>query len=148
MNEETKSDDILEIVTESGKRQIRLLKFGAMDGWELKHQLKEYTESKDSGFRINFTMAILSYTEVINEDNTSTRLSNPALVNAALESWENLELVFNTVLLHNNIDVKMAIERNKQWIFAGQEMATAFIAATTEYIKPVLEAFNEAKMNR
>jgi hypothetical protein len=115
-----------------------------MDGWELKRQLREYIESNSPEFRNNFTLIILSYAQLIRED-TYTPLSTYEVVNDVLESWMNVEIVFNAVLDYNNIDYDLKVERNNQWHFAGEEMAAAFIAATSYMMQPAIEAFGDGR---
>jgi hypothetical protein len=136
----------IDILTSEGEvRHIRLTKFAAMNGWDLKRQLREYTESTNPEFRNRFTLIVLSYASLVGEDDSLTQLSSTDVINDILESWMNVEIVFNAILGYNSIDYTFTVERNKQWQFAGEEMAAAFIAASAYLMKPAIEAFGEGK---
>jgi hypothetical protein len=142
------SGDIITISTSQGEtKRIKLNKFAAMDGWEIKRQTREYTESTDPKFRNYFTLIVLSYAAILGEGDSFIMLANSDIVNESLESWMNVEIVFDAVLAYNNIDHAFKEERNKQWKFAGEEMAASFLAATSYMMKPAIESFSKGQVN-
>jgi hypothetical protein len=148
MDEPTKfRGNTVDIFNSEGEvKHIKLSKFDAMNGWDLKRQFREYIESTSPEFRNRFTMTILSYASLIETEDSLIQLSSFDIANTVLESWMNVEIVFDAVLDYNNIDRTFTVERNKQWHFAGQEMATAFIAASAYLMKPAIEGFGEGQI--
>ena len=65
-------------------------------------------------------------------------LSTDALINNHLGSWENVRDVFEEILRQNGIDPKTHADNPNYWAKAGAEMATSFIAATSDLLGPAL----------
>jgi hypothetical protein len=129
----------IEITTSQGTvRSIAIEKFPAMDGWDIQEQFLQFAASRDKDFRRAYTLEVLSYAKVVLPDGVSLPLSTDALINNHLGSWENVRDVFEEVLRQNGIDPAKHADRPEYWSKAGAEIATSFIAATSELLGPAL----------
>lgn len=115
--------------------------FPALTGWEIRRQYREFLESKDSGFRMAFTVTVLSHaviTTTMDGQQEDIRLSDPDTINRLLGSWQNVETVFNAVLGYNGIRADAAEAERRRWQVAGEDMAGSFLAAVSSMIGPAL----------
>ncbi len=128
----------IEITTPFGIKLIAIEKFSAMDGWDLQEQFIRFAASTDRDFRRAYTLEILSYAKVIQEDGGELPLSTDALIDNHLGSWENVRDVFEEILSQNGINPKTHADRPDYWSAAGAEMASAFLAATSSLLGPAL----------
>jgi len=130
---------MIEIVSTSGQLKYVVVRhFGALEGWEIQRRFIEFAASRDAKFRRDFTMEILSYATVVFADR-ELPLSTDALIDNHLESWENIQRVFEGVLTHNGIDPKTHADNPQFWSNAGAEMAISFIAECTKLMGPAFE---------
>lgn len=128
----------MEITHPDGKpRTIEIGLFPALDGWDIQQRFVEFAASHDKDFRRAYTLEVLSYATAIN-NGARMELKTAALVNNHLGSWENIEKVFEGILLHNGIDPKTHADRPVFWEKAGAEMATSFIAELTRVMGPAI----------
>ncbi len=131
----------LEIERTGGRAKVVVHHFPALTGWEIRRQYREYLESKDPTFRINFTVTVLSHASIVvaTEDGESEAvLSNHNVVNQELEHWQNVEKVFEAVLGYNGIKVDVAEVERRRWQIAGEDMAASFLASVQTLISPAL----------
>jgi hypothetical protein len=129
---------MMEITTSSGGKTILIRKFKALDGWEIQNNFISFAASREKEFRKRFTMEILSYATV-SKDGREIPLSTDALIDNHLESWPNVQAVFEGVLLANGIDPATHAERPDYWSNVGAEIATSFLASCGALIGPALE---------
>src|SRR6202035_2436795 len=133
---------MFEITNGSGQvRQIKITKFSAMDGWELQRKFIEFAASSDKEFRRQYTFEILAYATVVS-NGQEIPLRTDALIDNHLEKWENVERVFEEVLLANGINPKTHADRPNYWASAGAEMAIAFIAEASKLMGPALQSID------
>jgi hypothetical protein len=139
-------DNSIEIIVNNEKKTINLYKFAAMDGWDLQRRFVEFIESKDKFERRQFTSDVLAYAKV-QLKSTELPLTTDALIDNHLQTWENLKIVFESVLGYNGIDPKKHAELDirKYWSLAGEEMATSFLAEIQTLMGPILEYSKNAK---
>lgn len=132
----------LEITTPSGPKSIAIGKFPAMDGWDIQERFITFAASHDKDFRREYTLEVLAYAHVDLPNGTKLPLSTDALINNHLGTWENVKEVFEEVLKQNGINPSTHADKPNYWSNAGAEMATSFIAAASELIKPAMELMN------
>lgn len=129
----------IELTTPQGTiKVISIDKFPAMDGWDIQERFVQFAASHDKDFRREYTMEVLSYAKVVQADGGNLPLSTDALIDNHLGSWQNVREVFEAVLQQNGIDPKTHADTPHYWAKAGGEMATAFIAATSELLGPAI----------
>lgn len=132
---------MFEIKTPSGETKfIRILKFAALDGWDIQAKFIEFAASTDREMRREFTMEVLSYAKVMSGE-MEIPLSTSALIDNHLQTWPNIEAVFEEVLMVNGIDPKTHADKTHYWANAGAEMALAFIAEASKLMGPAMEAY-------
>jgi hypothetical protein len=140
---------MIEITTSTGQRKIHLGHFAALDGWDIQHRFLAFAASNDKVERRTYVMEVLSYARVeIQGASDHIPLTTAALINNHLESWKNIEAVFNGILLKNGIDPETHATKTRFWADAGEEMAMAFIAACSSLIKPAMEFAEEQYGNK
>jgi hypothetical protein len=135
----------IELTTPIGLKVIDIAKFPAMDGWDLQEQFVRFAASTDREFRRAYTLEVLSYATVLMDDGGRLPLSTDALINNHLGSWENVKAVFEEVLMQNGINPKTHADRPTYWSDAGAQMATAFIASTSELLGPAFEMLTKQR---
>ena len=144
------SDDSITLETSRGQIKVTPLYFDAIEGWEIKRQLRFYLESEedDKGamLRKRFTLRVLAYADV-SEGENAVRL-NGDNVNALLENWKNIEATFNHVLSHNGIDAEMSGEVDKQAIKIGVAMGEGFWAQCMAMMNPLIEQYVKAESEK
>lgn len=135
---------MFEIKLPSGEtKSVKILKFAALDGWDIQAKFVEFAASTDRQMRREFTLEILSYAKVISGD-MEIPLTTDALIDNHLQTWPNIEAVFEQVLSVNGIDPKTHADKTHYWANAGAEMALAFIAEASKLMGPAMEAFERA----
>lgn len=130
----------IEIKTPKGEvKNIRINHMPALDGWDIQQRFVEFAASHDKDHRKAFTIEVLAYATVIISSEVQLPLTTAALIDNHLCSWQNLQRVFEEVLLHNGIDPKTHADQPHYWSKAGAEMATSFIAEVTQLLGPALQ---------
>ncbi len=132
----------IEIEVADGKRKIKIEKMGAMEGWEIQRKYVEFAMSKDTSFRVAYTMEVLHFAKVVQSGN-ELPLSTSAMIENHLQSWINIKSVFEAVLIENGINPSTHAEKEHYWAQAGGEMAAAFIENTVQLIGPLLKGKSE-----
>lgn len=125
------------------QRSIKIDLFKALDGWEIQNKFVDFAASTDKNFRREFTMEVLAYASVINGDR-ELPLSTDALIDNHLQSWQNVQSVFEEVLMQNGINPKTHAEKPNYWSDAGAEMAVSFIAEAAKLLGPSMQTFEAA----
>ena len=134
---ETRSTVLDTLLSPSGEKlNIRLDKFAALDGWDLQRKFVEYAVSKDRDFRREYTLEVLSYATLL-KDGHEIPFSTDALIDNHLGSWQNIQTLFEAILLDNGIDPKTHADRPDYWSEAGAQMAIAFLAEATKLFGPI-----------
>lgn len=128
----------MEITTATGIKEVRLTKFDALDGWELQNEFIHFAASRDGTFRKAYTLKILAYAVIVNGEQ-EIPLKTSALIDNHLQTWQNVQAVFDEILNQNGIDPMKHADRPDYWAQVGVEMASSFIAACNDLIKPALE---------
>lgn len=123
------------------QREVKISLFQALDGWDIQNKFIDFASTQDRALRREFTLEILSYAQVM-VDGNGIPLSTDALIDNHLQTWANVELVFNEVLMRNGINPQTHAEKPNYWANAGAEMAIAFIAETTKLMAPALAAID------
>lgn len=135
---------MLEITLPDGTMKfIRIALFKALDGWDIQSNFVTFAASTDRVVRRAFTLEVLSYAAVIAGEN-EIPLTTDALIDNHLQTWENVQLVFEEVLRSNGIDPTTHADRTSYWANAGAEMALAFIAEATKLMAPAMEMYERA----
>jgi hypothetical protein len=131
---------MIEITMQDGKtvKQVVTRQFKALDGWDIQQKFIEFAAATDKQFRREFTLEILGYASVIVGGN-ELPLTTDALIDNHVQSWSNIQKIFEEVLYSNGIDPKTHADNPNYWVKAGQEMAIAFIAEATKLIGPALQ---------
>lgn len=124
-------------------KAIKISMFAALDGWDIQAKFVEFAASTDRAIRREFTMEVLSYAKAMSGD-MEIPLTTDALIDNHLQTWPNIEAVFEEVLRVNGIDPKTHADRTHYWASAGAEMALAFIAEASKLIGPAMEAYDRA----
>lgn len=124
-------------------KPIEVSLFAALDGWDIQARFLEFAASTDRKVRRDFTLEVLSYAKVIVGD-TKIPLKTDALIDNHLQTWQNIESVFEEVLVRNGIDPKVHADKTHYWANAGAEMAIAFIAEAAKLMGPAMESFDRS----
>ncbi|MEM5370277.1 hypothetical protein V4C53_30145 [Paraburkholderia azotifigens] len=143
----------LTVQTSKGEVEVALHVFPAFTGFELNRRYRtDYRAQKITDYRndkgdINhatvlavrntFAMNVLSFAEV-----GGKHLNSPQAINDALESWKNVEAVFNAILRHNEVDLQLEEEKARWFEFAGAELAATFIAEAGLLLEPLIKSFD------
>jgi hypothetical protein len=139
---------MLSIINASGQhRFVRIAKFAALDGWDIQQRFIDFAISRDKEVRKKFAIEILKYATVVNGEQEIPLITN-ALVDNHLQSWQNVQIVFEAVLMENGIDPHTHANKPYYWSEAGTLMATAFIEHTAEFIAPALSVIAEIRGNK
>jgi len=129
-----------EVVRDIAGLRVRIERFPAMDGFDLRRRTQEHAETKDRAIRRDFTIEVLSFAVVIASDGEETRLNSAEVINSVCADWTVLEAVFFAVLERNRIDPTSAEFHMKCWQFAGGEMAERLVATLVRLSGPAVEA--------
>lgn len=140
---------VIEISNSKGQiKQVRIAKFTALEGWEIQRKFVDFASSTDNDYKKKFTMDILRYSAVVIEDRELPMITD-ALIDNHLETWQNVQVVFEQILLANGIDPATHATKPDYWTEAGEKMAAAFIAKTSEVLLPILNfAYQEREYER
>ena len=131
----------IQITTPKGEaKDIAIRQMPALDGWEIQAKFLEFAASSDGDFRRNYTLEVLKYADVVNGER-ALPIATAALIENHLGSWQNVEKVFEEVLMQNGIDPKTHANKPHFWANAGVEMATSFIAEVAVLLGPAFEKF-------
>lgn len=123
---------------------IEIELFDALVGWEMQRRFVEFAASRDGQYRRAYTLEVLRYAKVRNGDK-QIPLTTDALIDNHLQSWQNVEKVFQGILLANGIDPKTHANNPDYWVQAGAEMAIAFVAEAIKLMGPALVAIDQSK---
>lgn len=130
---------MIELINSKGvAKQVVIERFAALDGWDIQSRFRDFAASTDRVFKRAYTMEILSYAKV-HFEGLEYPLSTGALIDNHLETWINIELVFNEVLKFNGIDPTTHADKPAYWENAGAQMAISFIAEASKLMGPALE---------
>jgi hypothetical protein len=124
-------------------RNIRIDFFKALDGWNISQEFLTFAASLDKEYRKQFTLGILKYATLINDGGVELPLITEALIDNHLQSWENVQIVFEAVLLENGIDAQTHADKPAFWHNAGAEMAVSFIAEASKLFGPAMKILEE-----
>ncbi len=118
---------LIEIVTPMGqKKRLALSKFSALEGLDIQYRFADFVASEDKNARRAYTFEILSYAKVIINDR-ELPLSTDALIDNHLCSWENVKIVFESVLRYNDIEPTTHAKKPCYWAVSGADLAAGFI---------------------
>lgn len=132
---------MIEITGSNGQVKTVLIdKFPALTGWNMQARFLQFAASSDMAFRTAFTMDVLSFARV-QVGEREMPLSTDALIDNHLESWQNVQAVFEAVLVENGIDPSTHADKPHFWANAGAEMAVGFIAEASKLMGPAMELF-------
>lgn len=133
----------MEIKDRQGQtKHIELHHFGALDGWEIQMRFLDFAASQDKAFRRAYVMEVLEYAKLILGEN-AIPLSTDAVIDNHLQTWENIQLVFEAVLRHNGIDPATHADKPHFWANAGAEMAVAFVSKAVDLLGPALSVMQK-----
>lgn len=136
---------MIEIESATGPtRYVRINHFAPLDGWELQNKFIDFARSKDAEFRRAYTMQILGYATLVFDDGREMDLATSAVIDNHLETWQNIQLVFNEVLKANGVDPLTHAEDANYWSKAGSEMAIAFLAEASKLMGPAIDMAAQA----
>lgn len=135
---------MIELINSQGQaKRVIIGRFDALDGWDIQSRFRDFAASTDRAFKRAYTMEILSYATV-EFNGMKLPLSTGALIDNHLETWNNIELVFNTILRDNGIDPDTHADKPAYWENAGAEMAISFIAEATKLMGPAIQMASNA----
>jgi hypothetical protein len=138
---------MIEITSSSGQvKHVVFRHFSALEGWDMQHKFIEFAASTSKEARRAFTMEVLSYATVVFNDR-ELPLSTDALIDNHLESWQNVQKVFEGVLEYNGIDPKTHANNPSFWSNAGAEIAISFIAECSKLMGPAFEVVSKTAVN-
>lgn len=121
------------------KKTVRIDPIPALDGWDIQARFVEFAASHDKDFRRSYTLEVLAYAAVDVAKGEFVPLKTSAVIDNHLGSWQNVERVFEEVLMQNGINPKTHADRPVFWEKAGAEMATSFIAEVTRIFGPAID---------
>ncbi|ABL96834.1 hypothetical protein BcepF1.103 [Burkholderia phage BcepF1] len=101
--------------------------FPALVGWEMQNEFKVFAASEDKAYRRAFLFEVLKYAKALKEG-MEYELSTSALVENQLETWENIEAVFNGVLRANGIYPETHADNPSYWDKVGERVAISAMA--------------------
>ena len=128
----------------SGKElQVDIATVKALDGWDMQSKFIDFAASKDQAFRRAFTLSVLSYASVVIGKNTIP-LTTDAMIDNHLQTWQNVEAVFEEVLMVNGIDPKTHADKPNYWDAVGAQLAVSFIAEAARLLGPAMSTLNNA----
>lgn len=124
----------LEIETRSSARKVIIGAFSALDGWTVKHRMRDFAATTDDRFRRQFTLLVLARASV-----DGRILDTESAINECLEHWGNIERVFHAVLEFNAIDAFVNEDIKTHWQFAGAEIAATFVTHMNTLLAPTMD---------
>ncbi|RZF31326.1 hypothetical protein EVC45_02415 [Paraburkholderia sp. UYCP14C] len=132
-------NNTITVQTSSGERTVTLHTFPAMTGFELNRRYRvDYKQASNSAERTGYALDVLAHAEV-----NGQRLDTEKAINAALESWKNVESVFYAVLAFNEVDLELREEKAAFFEHAGKELATTFVSEAALLIVPLLQTMDQ-----
>jgi len=136
------SENTIKVKTSKGEKDVTLHVFPAFAGFDLNRRYRtDYRlEQSDQHKRRSYTLDVLSHAEV-----DGARLDSETAVNAALETWKNVEAVFHAVLEYNEVDLELSEEKARWFEYAGAELATSFIAEAGALLAPLAQILDQNK---
>jgi len=137
---------MIELINSQGvAKRVIIDRFDALDGWDIQSRFRDFAASTDRAFKRAYTMEILSYATV-EFNGMKLPLSTSALIDNHLETWSNIELVFNAILRDNGIDPDTHADKPAYWENAGAEMAISFIAEAAKLMGPAIQMASAAQL--
>lgn len=128
----------IEVPMNNGEvRIVQIDHFSAMEGWEIQHRFLEFAASTDKDIRRKYTFEVLAHAKIVLGDR-EIPLATDAVVDNHLQTWRNVQMVFEAVLEYNGIDPKTHADNPGYWVKAGDEMALAFIASMSGMMGPAM----------
>lgn len=124
-------------------KSVKINLFKALDGWEIQNRFIDFASTTDKVFRRTFTLEVLSYAMIMAGEREIPLITD-ALIDNHLQTWQNVEAVFEEVLSLNGIDAKTHAEKPNYWSSAGAEMAISFITEAAKLMGPAMQTFNQA----
>ncbi len=136
------SCETIRIKTGEGDKDVTLHVFPAFAGFDLnrRYRVDYRLEQSDQHKRLAYTLAVLAHAEV-----DGARLDSETAVNAALETWKNVEAVFHAVLEYNEVDLELSEEKARWFEYAGHELAASFIAEAGALLAPLAQILDQNK---
>jgi len=122
------------------QKNIKINLFKALDGWDIQNKFIDFAATTDRAVRREFTLEVLSYAQVISGDREIPLITD-ALIDNHLQTWENIQALFNEVLMLNGIDPKTHAEKANYWDSIGANMAASFIAECAKLMGPSMGTF-------
>jgi len=130
---------MIEVIGREGFTKIvHVEHFPALDGYDIQTRALDYIASTDKDFRRAFVLEVLSYAKV-DLNGVPIPLTTNALIDNHLETWQNVQKVFEGVLSENGIDLQEHANKPHFWANAGAEMATSFLANIQNLMGPAIE---------
>lgn len=138
----------VEIDVRGETRQVRIEKFPAFDGWMIQSSFLDFAASTDHHYKRQYILQVLSYAKV-ELNGRDIPLTTDALIDNHLDTWENINKVFEAILMANGIDPKTHANKPGFWSDAGATMAISFMAEITKLMGPALNvaAIQEQKVD-
>jgi hypothetical protein len=125
------------------KKLIKISMFKALDGWDIQNKFIDFASTKDKQLRREFTLEVLTYAQVLSGE-MEIPLITDALIDNHLQTWQNVEAVFEEVLSQNGINPKTHAEKPNYWAEAGAQLSVAFIAESAKLLGPAMQTYNQA----
>lgn len=121
-------------------KNIRISLFKALDGWDIQNKFIDFAATTDRTIRREFTLEVLSYAHIVYGDQEIPLITD-ALIDNHLQTWENIQVLFNEILMRNGIDPETHAEKANYWDAAGATIAVTFIAECTKLMGPAMGTF-------
>ncbi len=136
----------MDLETQTGKKQIRFLKFPALEGWDIQDRFAAFANSTDATTRRAYVLRVLGFVRVLIGQH-ELPLSTAALIENHLCTAENIGIVFAATLAFNNIDVNAAANRSDYVTAIGNEIATSFVSACMSALEQFIGFISEDRYN-
>ena len=118
-------------------KEVKIQLFPAMEGWILQNRFIDFAMSKDGAEKRQYVFDVLAYAKIASGNN-DIPLATGALIDNHLQTWQNIETVFEAILMANGIDPKTHADKPDYWIEAGSMMALAFFSEASKLMGPAL----------
>jgi hypothetical protein len=122
----------------TSRKTIEIEQFPALDGWDIQQRFVEFAASHDKEFRRAYTLEVLAFAYVEVSKGSKVRLTTSGIIANHVGTWQNVERVFEEILLYNGIDPKTHADRPVFWEKVGAEMASSFISEVTRILGPAI----------
>lgn len=136
----------MELETQTGKKQIRFLKFPALEGWDIQDRFAAFANSTDPAVRRAYVLRVLGFARVLVGQH-ELPLSTGALIDNHLCTADNVGAVFAGVMVFNGVDVKAAANRSDYMTAVGNEIATSFVSACMGALEQFIAFVSEDRSN-